>query len=1117
MLTKLLNKCTLALFIIGFSWFNNNTLYAQDDLITLELGKTNIEKALNAIENETGHFFLFNPSLIDINRSIKLNIENATIEQVLDQLFKDTGIEYLIMKKQIILTRDDFIQELKPEPYVVSGTVMDENGQPLPGVNVLIKGTTTGTITDKNGEYNIQVSSPQTVLEYSFVGYKKAYKEIAGRNEINLKMQEKLLVLEEVVKIGYGTVHKTDLTGAVNTITAKAIDKQIIHDLSSSLQGKAPGLGIESLGGNPGNEMRITIRGAGSLSNNDPLILVDEIPVNSLLMVNPSTIQSVQILKDASAAAIYGSRAANGVILVETKSGQSGRMKIDAIVDYGIQELDKKLDLLNAEEWIMVNTLARKIAGLDSLNLAKNPEIPIPGEGTDWQEAMYVRAPVKKIDLAASGGSEMGNYSVSLGWLDQDGIVTNTGFSKINLQAKSEFHKNKLTLGENIILSREFHDNITDAGAGSGNAVQSAVIANPLRKIYLDRGEIYSTDNPVGTQNNVIGLLNLHSQENTLYRMLVSTWMEYEFFEGLKFKGKYAAAGDFSHYLNHRSDYSKQNVYAMGGEQLNRDSRLIENKSTSVFWQLENILTFNRTFDYHRLNMLIGHTSQKTKYRYMGAEVFDLPNTLMVLDAGSLNPDNYGAEVENTLLSYFGRIIYSYDQRYSFTGTFRKDGSSRFSKKHRWGYFPSVAGAWNVANENFFKSFNWPVSILKLRASYGLLGNQEIGDYQYLGLITPSIVTSIGNPSQLWIGNIQTEYPASDIKWESTLTSNIGMDFSMWSGKLAITMDYFHKSTKDMLLRVPIPLSTGVSSYPFGNAGKITNRGLELSIEFNNNISHLFYTISGSFSTINNKVEELARGTQELEGGKATHHGDYVNYTREGFPLYSFFLIKTDGLFRSTKEIQAHSKDGTPIQPEAQVGDMRFIDANNDGQINDEDRVYCGSPFPDFDYGLRLDGNWKIFDFSLFLQGTYGNKIYNGYRTYTENLKYNVNYSSNLLNSYTFNKNSDIPRLSYFDPNGNNTDNTDRFLENGSYLRLKVITLGLNLKDNWLNNVPLVEKARFYLGARNLFTLTPYSGYNSDIGGGGYNAWRGSLIARGIDWSVYPTARSYHAGIQISF
>jgi hypothetical protein len=297
----------------------------------------------------------------------------------------------------------------------------------------------------------------------------------------------------------------------------------------------------------------------------------------------------------------------------------------------------------------------------------------------------------------------------------------------------------------------------------------------------------------------------------------------------------------------------------------------------------------------------------------------------------------------------------------------------------------------------------------------------------------------------------------------------------------------------------------------------VTNSGIELSIAFNHNMGDLYYSVAGSFSRIRNRVEELAGGTQELEGGRASHHGDYVNYTREGYPLYSFFLIKTDGLFRSHEEVQAHSMNGQPIQPHAQPGDIRFVDANNDGRITEEDRIYCGSPFPDFDYGLRLEGSWRMLDLSIFFQGTYGNKIYNGYRTYTEGIKYNVNYSADLLNSYTFNKDSDIPRLTSVDPNWNNTDNTDRFLENGSYLRLKTITLGMNLSDLWSLDKTAISKARVYFGIQNLFTITGYSGYNSDIGGGGYNAWRGALIARGIDWSIYPTARSFHVGIQIDF
>jgi TonB-linked SusC/RagA family outer membrane protein len=529
---------------------------------------------------------------------------------------------------------------------------------------------------------------------------------------------------------------------------------------------------------------------------------------------------------------------------------------------------------------------------------------------------------------------------------------------------------------------------------------------------------------------------------------------------------------------------------------------------------IENTLNYQKAFGKHSINVLLGQSAERSKWRSAGGAIYGLPDGVQVLSAGSRNASVSGSESENTIASLFGRAIYSFDSRYIFTGTLRRDGSSRFSDNYKYGVFPSVAVAWNVSNEDFLKDHS-KVSKIRFRANYGILGNESIGDYQYLGLIQPSFYYTTGNSTN-WIGATQVNYPAVGTKWESTATTNVGIDIGLWNGKFDFTFDYFKKTTTDLLLRIPIPGSVGSSSDPYGNAGKVANNGFETLLTYNGKVNDLNFSVTGTFSRIRNEVLALSTTSQQLSGAVASlHGGSPVTYTKVGYPIYSFFVIKTDGLFRDQAEVDAHSKNGELIQRNAKPGDIRFVDYNDDGIIDGNDRQYCGSGFPEFDYGLRLYAEYKGIDLNVFLQGTQGNKIYNAFRTYTESVRAGNNYTTKVLDSYTYDPvNGNYPRLDVTDPNGNDVDNSDRYLEDGSYLRLKTVSLGYNFPKRWTSRLNL-QSARVYIGVQNLFTLTKYEGYNPDIGGGQYQG--SGLGTRGVDYSVYPLPRSYHVGIQFNF
>jgi len=984
----------------------------------------------------------------------------------------------------------------------ISGTVVDETGETMPGVNVSVKGKAQGTITDADGKFSLNVQQNETIV-ISFIGMISQEIVITNQRDLNITLTSDSEILDEVVVIGYGVIKKKDLTGAISGLKAEQLDQQSNGNLGSAIQGKIAGVTVESSSGAPGSGTRIQVRGAGSLNNNNPLILIDDIAVSSMNNLNPYDIESIQVLKDASAAAIYGSRAANGVIMITTKSGKRGEMKVSLDAVYGIANVNKKLDLLTAEEWTKVSNAAYDAAGKPYLDIAQNPEVP--GKGTDWQDEIFRTAPTQNYSLGLAGGSDNLKYNMSLGYYNQQGIIKKTDYDRLSLRVKTDYTKGIFKIGETVMITKENRKDMPGVGGQGGNVIGAATMMIPGFQIYDENaiGGYGGSKGSVMDAFNPVAALNLFDVTNDYYQTLINLYGEVNLYEGLKYKLNVGITT-----TEHKS-FNYTPVYEVGGFFRNDKNSLAETSDLTQYYQVENTLSYMKNFGKHSINLLAGQTVYQNKYRIVRASAKGMPDGIRVLDAGTEQAAATGYTDTNRLLSFLGRAIYSYDNRYIVTATFRRDGSSRFSPENRWGNFPSISAAWNLGNERFFSQLNTPVTDLKLRTSYGILGNQEIGNYQYLGLITPAISYAVGESNRLWVGNIQTEYPAAGLKWESTATFDIGLDLSLWSGKMNFTFDYFEKRTSDLLLRVPIPLSVGAKEDPYTNAGKVSNKGFEISLEYNGNIRDFNYSVTGNISHIKNEVGELSTGTQKISGSAAFHNGSPVTYSEAGYPIYSFFLVKTDGLFRSQEEINAHNKDGVLIQPHAQLGDIRYIDANGDGQINGEDRQYCGSPFPDFEYGIRLQGEWRNIDLSMFFQGTQGGKIYNGVKSYTGTVRVNTNYSKDALNSYTFNPNSDFPRLNIDDPNDNGAEYSNRFLENGSYFRCKTMQLGYTLPASLIKKA-FIERCRIYVAGDNLFTITNYSGYNPDISGNG-------LGSRGVDFRVYPLNKTYQIGLQLNF
>ncbi|NIG55434.1 TonB-dependent receptor [Chitinophaga sp. Cy-1792] len=989
----------------------------------------------------------------------------------------------------------------------ITGKITEEGtGEPVILASVQIKGTTKGTTTDEKGQFSLEVKEGERLL-ISSMEYEAKEITVGAATTLNLQLKRSTAGLNEVVVIGYGSVRKKDLTGAIASLKAADLKTEGVSNVAQALQGKLPGVTVESAGGNPGAGTRILIRGVGTLGNADPLYILDGVPVAGIGNIASLDIESIDVLKDASAAAIYGSRAANGVVLITTKSGRAGKPKIDFSTNFGIQKLAHKLDVLNASEWATVSNAAHDAAGLPRLPIAANPNTL--GAGTDWQDAIYRSAMIQQYQLNISGGSESTKYSVSGNYTDQNGIVDVTNYNRYGIRAKSETTKGRLKVGETILLSRERWVTMPGGWGGQGgDPVGSAVKMIPVFGIY-DSTAIGGYSGASGNVVNVanpVAQLHLEDINNVTTTIITNAFAEFTILPSLKYKFNLG----YTNATNEAEDYMKRHDVGTLFSQPTND--LTQGKDRTILVLAENTLNFDKTIGKHSIQALAGYSYQKSTYNYMVASKTNLSDGMKELDAGSNIGTVVGNSKVSTLLSVLGRLMYTYDNRYSLTASFRRDGSSRFGPSNRFGNFPSVAASWNLSNEKFWNINKNTVSFLKLRGSFGILGNQEIGDYQYSAAVASNINYVSGADQQKWFGAIQTAFANPNIKWENTKTTNIGFDAGFFNDKLTLTADYFTKTTTDVLLNVPIPGSAGSSANPTVNAGTLQNKGFEMGLAYNNTIGKFKYGVNGIISAVRNKVIELGTGSQQIFGGQPTHHGANSTLTQAGGEVAAFYLIKSLGIFQSQKEIDDYKdKNGNLIQPSAKPGDIKFYDANGDGAISSSDRVNMGSPFPKFEYGIG--GNVAAFNFDLnvYFQGTHGNKIYNGLRQDLEGMNLEFNYSRATLNAWTpTNTNTNIPRAVIDDPNYN-AQTSSRFLEDGSYLRLKTLQLGYTIPERLLERAK-ISSIRAYFSANNLFTITNYSGFNPDIGR------TGSILDRGVDFGhvAYPLARTFSLGVQLS-
>ncbi len=996
---------------------------------------------------------------------------------------------------------------------MVSGTVTAaEDGTGLPGVTVVEKGTQNATFSDIDGKFTLPVSGDPVTLVFSFIGYRSKEVSAASNQPVNVQLDADIAGLEEVVVIGYGNQKRSKISGAVGTIDTKEITSLPVLRTEQALQGRAAGVQVTQNSGQPGSTQSIRIRGTGSLNNAEPLYVIDGIPSGGIDYLNPADIESISILKDAASAAIYGARGGNGVVLITTKSGNKGQKpQITYESYYGVQEPWKYMALLNAEEYAILMNESRSAAGLAPLEALSNPAAL--GEGFDWQDEIFQRAPMMNHSFSFTKGTKTSSTAVGGSYFTQDGIIGGEKgrFERYTFRINTrQDGGERFRMGQNVNfthLNRSALAENNEFATPVGRALNMDPITTAQRP---DGSYAYSTfiDSDIANPANQIALNNDFWTTN---RFVGSTFAEFDILSNLKFRSTMSVDLSLG---SHRIFYPSYDL-GIGPNDPDRPAYewrevnslvLGENKWSN--WQWENTVDYTKELSNgDDVRVIAGYSALNnlsTNF-YGSRDSLASNDVLFAYLSNSMNnaeqaPSANGGISQSAFIGQFVRVNYSLGEAWSLAGTVRRDGSSRFGVNNRYGIFPSFSAAYNMTELPWVAEKDW-IDFLKLRASWGQNGNADgIGNFDYTSLIYNGLNYTFGSEQQQvnGAGPINTSNP--DLKWETVEQTNVGIDADLYKGKLNIVADYFIKNTNDMLAVVPLPGVVGFLPSAT-NVASARNSGFEFMVNHRNQKGLVEYEIGGNISFIRNEVTDLGEGGQPISTGSVFGIGDLVAYTEIGQPIAYFYGYETAGIFQTDEEAAAYE-----ALPNAQAGDVIFVDQNDDGVIDSDDKTMIGNPHPDFTYGFNASVNYKSFDFSLFLQGTYGNEILNGVFRYDLNT---TNLPVEALERWTGEGTSDwYPRISHSDPNQNNRI-SDRFVEDGSFLRVKNVQLGYTLPESVMQRLQ-IGKCRVYVAASNLFTFTKYSGLDPEVG------TRGTLEI-GIDRGFYPAARSFMAGVNVNF
>ncbi|WDF56701.1 SusC/RagA family TonB-linked outer membrane protein [Mucilaginibacter sp. KACC 22063] len=994
----------------------------------------------------------------------------------------------------------------------ITGTVTDATGVTLPGASISIKGGRGVAVADVNGHFTASVPD-NAILTISYTGYVSQDVSVAGKTDLKIVLQAAQNNLNDVVVIGYTTQRKKDLTGAVSLINSKDIASLPVGGVDQVLQGKAAGVSVSQNTGAPGGGISVRVRGVGTINNNDPLYIIDGVPTQTgINQISPDDIESINILKDASSAAIYGARASNGVVIVTTKKGKSGKTKLSLSAYTGVQTAQNLIKMANNSQYVTAYNTAAKNDGRPQISdsLARTLS------DVNWLKEVLKPAPITNANLSVSGGNENSQYIVSANYFTQDGLIKNSSFDRLNLRTAVNSTLNKyLKIGTNVNLAYSKTRSVGSSGDGytgaAASVVRFALFRTPGTPVYNAQGQFVDLPkqdpvlgNFLGDGINPVAMADATNNNTYGYTVLGDAFIEVDPIKNLKIKSDIG--------LNLiQTDY-KQFFETYGIDRFfNSPNSLAQSHTNNLNYNWTNTAIYDLIFGKHTINFLAGSEAIKQDVQGLSASrkgyVNQTPNFQYLDNGTSASQQNGGNEYHSALFSLFGRIGYQYDDKYLASVNYRRDGSSQLDPSSRYESFYSGSLGWRIDREDFLKDIK-PISTLKLRASIGQLGNSQIGTYPYTSLLSGNFYYPFGGVSTQ--GYSITSKGNPNIKWEKSTQQDVGLDLGFFDNALLLSADYYIKNTSNVLLNLPLPSSAGNGGNPAVNAGKVRNSGIELELTYRKTVNKdLGFSVTGNLATVKNRVVSLA-GAAPIANARIDNNY-FATLTQVGQPIGSFYLLQQEGIFQNAQQVFTHAYQGPGIRP----GDVMYKDVNGDGVIDDKDRTFVGSPIPKLTYGLTASVNYKNFDLSLFFQGVYGNKIYNQVLTDIEGFYRPFNITERIAtNSWTGEGSTNTyPLLSWSDGTNNKQPST-RFLESGSYLRLKNVQLGYKLGANALKSIGL-SSVRVFASGQNLLTFTKYTGLDPEQY---YNDNNGNAVtAVGIDWGTYPSARTFTIGINANF
>lgn len=1125
-LLKIMKLSAILLFVCAMS--ANAGGFSQDVKVNLSLNGVKLTKFFKAIEKETKYRFAFSNDIIPNDRSVTINVRETPVFTVLNDVLEPSNLKYRFVEESgifIISEKSAYPMTVMTVPMVrtVSGNVTNEKGEGLAAVSVQVKGSSKTTTTATNGSFTIDVEDNAKALIFSFVGMLSQEVSIEGKSTLNVVLQLSNKALDEVVVTGYGTQKRTLVTGAVSSVSSKTLNEIPVLNISQALQGRVAGLTVTN-NGSPGADPIVRIRGISSISYaSDPLYVVDGFPTGNLSTIDVRDIETVDVLKDASAAAIYGSRGTNGVIMITTKKGRrDGKMKVSLDSYIGTQVVTQRLDLLNTEQFKQY-ALAYRGSQVQRL-LPPDINQPIyPGASqtygqtnTDWQDEYFQKGAMTQTNVGLSGGNEISRFYASAGYLDQRGIAPSTGYTRYNFRLNSDHIISKVfTFGENLYVSSGDQDYDNNEQGARTNLV-NVVRMMPHMPVYdpTSNGGFRGVNTVLdgGDPTNPVEDAKLKNPGNrTTAKVLGTAYLDINVTKWLKFRSTFGI--DYANTLDYRFAPIFNDNGTVAGSSATQ-ATITNNRGVSTVLLFTEQATFDKTFGNHHINAIAVYEQQGQKTKQENATGNQSSNELKTLN----NATNVGIQTlngENTLISYLGRVTYDYKGKYLINGAIRRDGLSVWAPGKKWATFPSGSVGWRIDQEDFMKG-STKISELKLRAGYGITGLNGL----VLGN-TPWLVSVNSNSAYYPFGGSITGGPASsiqrlgnqDLEWETTASTNIGVDLGLLRNKFTLSAEYYMRKTDNLILNVPLPPSFGyINSQVAQNVGSMKNSGFEAQLGYNDREGEFKWNASANLSFVTNEVTRLAEGVSNIEAGGDGDFGSYnITNTAVGQPIQSYYGWVVEGIFQNAADVAKHAKQTAATAP----GDIAFKDVNNDGVINNSDREFLGSFIPKTTYALNFGANYKGFDASVFFQGVSGNKIYNAGKVITEGMIRFFNAGTAVLNAWTpTNTNTNVPRAISADPNQNARTST-RFLEDGDYMRLKNLMIGYTVSAASLQSLTkgVVKNFRVYFSAQNILTFTKYTGFDPEVG----NRTPNNSLTNGIDYFSYPQPKAYQVGIQVGF